>query len=188
MPRYGRAIEERREFVGYRTQSDLARAVKAKEADGSLPDELRSFSQQWLSNLEDDRTGEALLSARARQIRALAHMLKWSAAEFEQEVGVAIGSVPGFDAPAAPVQPADPPLWAPPQPQARELPEALAEAVAVFGSRPEFAELRQPRWQNFLHGLHHKRTPQSAGEWLAVFLDLRERFDPPEEGSGSTRH
>lgn len=180
MTRYGMAIEERRENVGFRTQSDLARAVRALHDRGALPIELRPFSQQWLSTLEDDRTGEAIHSARPRQIRALAYMLKWTAAEFEQHVGVPIGSVPVYDPQLAgkTTTLAFPPPDADDVPQ-RPIPDSLVAAVKEFGSRPEWAELSEPRWQRFLTDLHHRKTPQTPGDWLALFLDLRERFDPP---------
>lgn len=180
MTRYGMALEERRENVGYRTQSDLARAVRALEERGDLPDGLRAFSQQWLSNLEDDRTGEAIHSARPRQIRALAYMLKWTAADFEQHVGVPIGSVPVYDPKLVGKKDALAfPTPGPEHAQMRPIPDSLAAAVREFGDRPEWAELSEPRWQRFLTDLHHRKTPQTPGDWLALFLDLRERFDPP---------
>lgn len=176
--RYGLAIQERREVVGYRTQSDLARAVRALDEQGRLPGDLRPFSQQWLSSLEDDRTGEVIGGARPRMIRALAYMLRWSAAAFEETVGISIGAVPEFDTPrtalttrAVPTASAD----AAPV----EIPNALLEAAREFGGRPEFAGLREPAWQNFLARLHHRRTPSTAADWLAVYLDLRERLEPP---------
>lgn len=185
--RYGMALQERRENVGFRMQSDLARAVKALEERGDLPEELRSFSQQWLSQLENDRTGDTIHSARPRQIRALAYMLKWSAADFEHHVGVPIGSVPGYDTPAATPRPSRGlPATTDDRVEERPIPAALAEAVSLFGQRAEWAELREYRWQRFLADLHHRKTPQTAGEWLSLFLDLRERFDPPEVTRGSS--
>ncbi|MVN88797.1 hypothetical protein GO986_18825 [Deinococcus sp. HMF7620] len=166
-------------MVGYRTQSDLARAIRALEQQARLPGDLKAFSQQWLSTLEDDRSGETIGGARPRQIRALAYMLRWSADEFENAVGIPIGSVPEFDAPRSPTTtPALVPS-ASADDAPVEIPNALLEAAREFGSRPEFAGLREPAWQNFLARLHHRRTPVTAADWLAVFLDLRERLEPP---------
>lgn len=178
MGNYGLAIQERREVVGYRTQSDLARAVKALDEQGRLPSDLRSFSQQWLSSLEDDRTGEVIGSARPRMIRALAYMLRWSAGAFEEAVGISIGTVPEFDTPRATLATGPVPSVSA-DAASPEIPNALLEAAREFGSRPEFAGLREPAWQNFLARLHHRRTPATAADWLAVYLDLRERLEPP---------
>lgn len=181
MAGYGTALQARREQVGYRSQSDLARAVRALHEEGDLPAGLRPFSQQWLSRLEEDTDGQVLLSARAQQLRALAYMLGWTAAEFETEVGVPLGSVPLPSTRAAgPDQAPDAQQqgWEV-QPARRPIPGSLREAAEVFGARAEWAELREGRWLRFLTDLHHRRTPQTAGEWLDLFLDLRKRFDPP---------
>ncbi|GHF95247.1 hypothetical protein GCM10017783_03940 [Deinococcus piscis] len=180
MDRYGEALRRRREHAGYRSQSDLARAVRALHTAGDLPAGLKPFSQQWLSRLEEDTEGHILLSARAQQLRALAYMLGWSGTEFEAAVGVPVGTVPGqgeAEPGGAAAQ-----GWKVSGEQ-RPVPTALLEAAEVFGVRPEFAELREERWLHFLTSLHHRRTPQTAGEWLALFLDLRERFDPPPPGA-----
>ena len=193
MDRYGGALRVRREQAGYRSQSDLARAVRALAAEGDLPAGLKPFSQQWLSRLEEDTDGSVLLSARAQQLRALAYMLGWTGTEFEAAVGVPVGTVPGLAGQLEPgpgeLGPGEPEVgsaaaqgWSVAAGE-RPVPASLLEAAEVFGARPEFAELREPRWLHFLTGLHHRRTPQTAGEWLALFLDLRERFDPPPPGA-----
>jgi hypothetical protein len=181
--RYGLALLERREVCGYRTQRDLARAIKALSDDGVLPGDLKPFSQQWLSILEDDRSGEAISNARPRLIRALAYMLRLSADEFTELVGVSIGAVPVFD-PPLPARTAAEQGWSAPK-QERPVPEALIEAARLFGAQPEFRELSDPRWQRFLTDLQHKRQPHTAGEWLKVFVDLQERLDPPQDERGS---
>lgn len=188
MSRYGLALQERRELQGFRTQSDLARSVRALHDDGRLPGDLRPFSQQWLSSLEDDRTGEVIARARPQMIRALAYMLRWTAAEFEEHVGVGIGPVPGFDAPkgqAAADTSAAARGWAVPPQAPRPIGDTLREAAELFGGHSQFAGLREYRWQRFLEDLNYKRRPQTPEEWLTVFIDLKDRFDPPE-ADGST--
>lgn len=176
MSRYGLALQERRELMGFRTQSDLARLAKKLHQDGVLPGGLKPFSQQWLSALEDDRTGESIGNARPRMIRALAYLLKWSSDEFREAVGVPIAPVPHFDdeedsrapAPALAAHGSD-----------AVISDSLLEAAEMFGAQPEFAALRERRWQVYLEQLHHKRRPQTPAEWLKVFVSLRDHLDPP---------
>lgn len=190
MSRYGLAIQERRELVGYNKQRDLARAVKALKEAGELPAELDSFSQQWLSGLEQDRDGSTIASATPKLIRALSYMLEWSSAEFEAHVGIAIPRVPKFDdRPAQGKAQASAPAYQPAKisdyPQ-KPIPAALVQAASEYGKRAEWADLREYRWQRWLTDLHHRRTPQTPEEWLNLFIKMRQEFDPPEEDSGST--
>ncbi|MFW8627656.1 hypothetical protein [Deinococcus sp. ME38] len=165
------AIQERRELVGYRTQSALARAVRELEKEARLPGNLKGFSQQWLSGLEDDRNGQTIASAHPQKIRALAYMLRWSAGGFEEMVDVPIGSVPGFDPEPTQIQP---------QTQSVKIPDALLLAAREYGAHSEFAGLRDPVWQNFMAILPHRYPPTTAAEWLAAYLYLRERLEPPK--------
>lgn len=181
MSRYGFAITERREILGYKTQRELARALKALEEEGELPEGLKSFSQQWLSIMERDRNGEKLQSGHPKQMRALAYMLQWSSEEFERYVGVPVGSVPTYDTPirnAVDDGFSSEPLG--PKP----IPESLRQAAEMFGGEEQFAELREYRWQRFLADLRHKKTPTTPAAWFALFLDLRERFEAPEVSDG----
>lgn len=187
MASYGLAIQERRELVGYRTQSDLARAIHGLSDRGSLPEDLQTFSQQWLANLEGDRTGETIGSARPRMIRALAYMLKWSAAEFYEAVGVSIGAVPHYDDPAQARQKRDTSAgsngWHAPEAPV-VIPDALIQAAEEYGGAPELAALREPRWQHYLAKLHYRSRPTTPADWLTVFVALKDRFDPPQVKSG----
>lgn len=174
-PKFGPALEERREKVGFRSQRELVRALKALEEQGELPGDLKSFSQQWLSRLEDDQSGDNIRSARSQQIRALAYMLELDADEFFALIGVPIAHVPGLEATKS--HTAEAAGWHAPH-QPKPIPDALKEAALLFSQHAEFAELADPRWQRFLTDLHHRVPPATAAEWLALFLELRQKFDP----------
>lgn len=97
MSRFGEAIRERREFVGFKTATDCAAASQRLAIEE--PTKYKKFSQSSLSRWELDRTGENIQSAHGKSLRTLAHLLKWSASEFEENVGIPIGNVPGYDDP-----------------------------------------------------------------------------------------
>lgn len=99
MARFGEAIRERREWVGYRTATECAAASARLALDD--PVTFKKFSQSSLSRWELDKTGEAIQGAHGKSLRTLAYLLKWSAADFERNVGVPIGKVPYFDDPEA---------------------------------------------------------------------------------------
>lgn len=92
MARFGEAILERREIVGFRHGTELAEASVKLEREN--PSTFKSFSQQSLSRWENDRTGEKIEGAHGKSLRTLAYLLKWTSAEFEERVGVSIGKVP----------------------------------------------------------------------------------------------
>lgn len=73
----GERIEEAREIAGFKTQVAAAaegvRLIQIGVLDAELYD---SFSPQWLSRLEGDKTGRIVDSARKRQIRTLEHIVK----------------------------------------------------------------------------------------------------------------
>lgn len=172
MPKYGPALQERREVVGYRTQSDLARATRSLEEEGHLPNDLKSFSQQWLSILEDDKNGQHILSARSRQIRALAYMLRWTAKDFEENVGISIGNVPDseFSTDISDSNGVNSKI--------DNIPITLLEAVSTFGKYEEWADLREESWQNLLTRLNYRHPPKTSRDWLTIYLNLRDKIYP----------
>ena len=93
--RFGEALGTRREARGFINQLDAANASVslAHEAKGVF----ESFSQQWLSRLESDMTGERIDAANRRKLRTLSYLLGWSGSEFEQCVGVPVGTVPRLE-------------------------------------------------------------------------------------------
>jgi len=99
---YGQALQERREVVGYKSQPDIAAASVSIARE--FPELFDGFSQQWVSRLESDETGERILNAKPRQLRTLAYLLKWGADEFTLRVGISIGKVPLIDSGTHPRQ------------------------------------------------------------------------------------
>jgi len=95
MSRFGEAIRERREWVGFSTATACAQASERLEMDD--PRSYKAFSQSSLSRWELDKTGGAIESAHGKSLRTLAYLLKWTSAEFEAHVGVSIGRVPQLD-------------------------------------------------------------------------------------------
>lgn len=95
MSRFGEAIEERREVMGYKFGTELAEASILLEREN--PAKFKKFSQQTLSRWENDRTGEKIEGANAKALRTLAYLLKWDSQEFTEYVGVAIGPVPDIE-------------------------------------------------------------------------------------------
>lgn len=95
MSRYGEAITERREVLGYRFQPALADA--SRELEKEDPDNFKAFSQQTLSRWENDRDGAKLEGSNAKALRTLAYLLEWTSEEFYERVGVPIGPVPQLD-------------------------------------------------------------------------------------------
>lgn len=95
MSRFGEAIQERREVMGFSKQGELAEASRRLELKD--PGTFTKFSQQWLSRLELDKTGDIIQSARIKQLRTLAYLLDWGQYDFERRVGVNIGRVPRLD-------------------------------------------------------------------------------------------
>lgn len=93
---YGPALAQRREALGYASQSALA--VRSRSVANRLaPLDLRPISQQTLSRLEDDTDGALFRRARPETLRSLAYLLRWNAADFAEHVGVLIPPVPLLD-------------------------------------------------------------------------------------------
>lgn len=94
-PKFGKALASRREGIGYITQGQAAEAAAKLVRDH--PHHFASFSQQWLSRLEADSSGERIDGANRRKLRTLAYLLNWTGVQFEGYVGVAIGTVPKLE-------------------------------------------------------------------------------------------
>ena len=92
---FGEALTSQREATGFAKQGDAADASAALAREAA--DVFESFSQQWLSRLESDRTGERIDAANRRKLRTLSYLLGWSGFEFEQHVGVPVGTVPRLE-------------------------------------------------------------------------------------------
>lgn len=95
MSRFGEAIRERREWVGFTTATDCARASEQLALDE--PTRFKKFSQSSLSRWELDKTGQFIQGAHGMSLRTLAYLLKWNSNEFERHVGVPVGKVPYLD-------------------------------------------------------------------------------------------
>ena len=90
--RFGDALTRQRERAGYAKQADAANASVSLAREDT--ETFESFSQQWLSRLESDKTGERIDAANRRRLRTLSYLLGWSGSEFEIHVGVPVGTVP----------------------------------------------------------------------------------------------
>lgn len=77
------------------SQGDLAEASRRLEREDSAT--FSKFSQQWLSRLENDKSGDIIGGARIKQLRMLAYLLEWGPYDFERRVGVNIGRAPRLD-------------------------------------------------------------------------------------------
>jgi hypothetical protein len=70
----GERIAEARELAKMPRQTDAARV--SKQLENSDPENFKSFSQQWLSRIEDDPTPETLDGAHRGRVRTLEHIVK----------------------------------------------------------------------------------------------------------------
>lgn len=174
MSRYGDALLERRELRGFATASDLAK--KSKEVADQLQDpQMVAFSQQTLSRLEGDKTGEFIANARPRIQRMLSYLLGWSAEEFEASVGVSIPAVPNFPNPTS--TDAERRGWTLPPAAEPEIPAALLEAAQKYGTG-EHAPLAERRWLLELAGLDFRDEPETPEDWLALYVRLSKVINP----------
>lgn len=60
------------------------------------------------------------------------------------------------------------------------IPDELTEAAALFGGSPEFAGLREHRWQAWMASVPHRKRPATPGEWLDFYMRVKDTVDPPE--------
>lgn len=180
MSRYGEAISERREVRGFLTASDLAARSKTAAAELNDP-QFQAFSQQTLSRLESDKTGEFIANARPRIQRMLSCLLGWTADEFSAHVGITIPEVPYvLNKNGKLMEVATPELeeqWKrsgspkPKEVNLRDLPQGLQEAIKEFGRR--FSDLLDPRWQQYLAGFQWREgVPDDPNAWLDLYRDL----------------
>lgn len=173
MSRFGEAIQERREVAGYAKQGEAA--VASAKLAAEYPELFQAFSQQWLSRLEADETGDAIKKAHPLRMMALAYLLKLDSAEFYERVGVAIATVPLRE-----LKPADassrggPPI--PPVIPFREtpisIPRELLEMVEQYGEA--YPVLKTQQMQRMLaapraHG-GLEVGPQTAEDWFDYWM------------------
>ncbi|GGR00057.1 hypothetical protein [Deinococcus ruber] len=194
MSRFGEAIQELRELAGYAKQGEAATASLKLAAE--YPDLFQAFSQQWLSRLEADETGDAIKKAQPLKMMALAYLLKLDSADFYERVGVAIAPVPlrervgRVSSPQKNLSdtPFDPrTLFHPPVQREwvkRDLWPNLAEMIEEKGSK--YPELLETRWQQHLtHTRFSGGQEPDADGWFEMFRAMeRAGVDPepwPEE-------
>ncbi len=60
------------------------------------------------------------------------------------------------------------------------IPDPLIDAGIIYGDRPGMEGLKEYRWQRWMERMPHRRRPQTPEEWLSLYLDLRDKIDPPE--------
>ncbi len=93
-PKYGEVLALRREEVGFARQIEVSQ--RSLELAAEATEHFESFSQQWLSRLEADQTGERIDAANRRKLRTLSYLLGWNSFDFEHHVGIPVGTVPGL--------------------------------------------------------------------------------------------
>lgn len=93
--KFGEALTECRERKNYANQTEAAKASEALASEH--PGIFVGFSQQWLSRLEGDRTGELIDRANRPRLRTLAYLLGLNGPAFETRIGIPIGTVPLLD-------------------------------------------------------------------------------------------
>ena len=157
------AIKERREEV-VGSQEEMA-----MQAD---------ISQSLISQIE--RGVQNPVGVSVERFSRILKVLNWTAQEFFVATGIDMATGGLLDTSdidksashsAAALYP-DVPTSTP------DIPDALLEAADLYGGSPEFAGLREPRWQNWLARAPHKRRPQTAGEWLQFYSSVKDTFEP----------
>ncbi len=169
---HGQLVQQRRLELGLNRPAFVAQMEKHGQ----------HITPDYLNKLE---RGTAALSRASLEVReAVRAVLGYSPEEWSAQTGL-------FTPTASPTGPARAFSAAArgygnsrvPTSQPEPLPEALQEAVRLYGGQPEFAALAEPRWPRYLHRLHHKHRPTTPDGWLALFIRYRHEFDPPDTGA-----
>ncbi|KQR22917.1 hypothetical protein [Deinococcus sp. Leaf326] len=92
MSKFGDALLECREMRGYPKQGDIA--VASTKLATEFPKFFQPFSQQWVSRLEADKTGELIRKAQPLRLAALAYLLRLDSQGFAERIGIPIARVP----------------------------------------------------------------------------------------------
>lgn len=166
------------------TQASTALKVRRVQLGKSQADvafDSQVLTQTTVSELERGKYGPEDLTA--ARLAALARGLNWSVAELEEATGLDLGLTPKSDRGAP--KPSDAFTakargYRVPKPPRPALPDSLVDAGRLYGDKPGFEGLRERRWQYYMADLPHRRRPQTPEEWLALYVDLRDRYDPPE--------
>jgi transcriptional regulator with XRE-family HTH domain len=169
------ALRQRREELsrqeGQRlTQEDIA----ARTGD--------AISQRTISHLEAGSID--LGSIAATRLSALARALKWSLVDLQEATGVDLGLLPPtLTDPDEEVEidySASARGWKVPKQAPPPIPDALLDAVALYGDNAEFAGIKEYRWQRWMTDSPHKKRPSTPEEWLGFYLSVKDRFNPKE--------
>jgi transcriptional regulator with XRE-family HTH domain len=70
--------------------------------------------------------------------------------------------------------------WKVPKQVPPPIPDALLDAVALYGDNTEFAGIKEYRWQRWMTDSPHKKRPSTPEEWLGFYLSVKDRFNPKE--------
>lgn len=185
------------------TQASKALKLRRVELGKSQADvafDSEVLTQTTVSELERGKYGPGDLTS--TRLAALAKGLNWTVAELEKATGANLGlTIMHFysvkvedirnhvgDAPypttsssqgAAPFS-ADALGYQIPRREPEPIGDALLEAANLYGDSPEFAPLREYRWQRHLWDTPYRKRPQTPSEWLTAFIALKDMVDPPE--------
>lgn len=146
-PRWAQAIRARREALG-RSEGDKVTQEEIAARTGDV------VSQRTISHLEK---GSIEISGLAySRVVALAKALNWSLPEFARATGL---DPDGLDE-AAPAPARE-----------IELPDALREAIDLYGDR--YPDLHNPRWQRYLTQIRWRQgRPSDPERWFDAYRDL----------------
>jgi transcriptional regulator with XRE-family HTH domain len=120
------------------------------------------LNQTTVSELEGGRYEVGNLTV--ARLSGLARGLNWTMAELEAALGLDF-TLSSLDA-AQPVS-------APPAPRPAPLPDGLRAAIDLYSKNQRFADLREPRWQQYLAGFNWREgQPADPEAWLDLYRDL----------------
>ncbi len=138
------------------------------------------LNQTTVSELEGGRYEVSNLAI--ARLAGLARGLDWTLSELEEKLGLDF-NLSSLDEPRAPASAAFTAKakgYRIPKQALPPIPDTLIDAAIIYGDRPGMEGLKEYRWQRTMERLPHRRRPQTPEEWLALYLDLREKLDPPE--------